>query len=81
MGGDDVRSAVTRRDEGMRRVRRLTWRAGAAGVIGSALIAAAFGHHASQAASHHPARPGGILVPAHPPKAVPGDGQVTSGAS
>ncbi len=81
MGGDDVRSAVARRDEGMRRVRRLTWRAGAAGVIGSALIAAAFGHHASQAASHHPAQPGGILVPAHPPKAAPGSGQVNSGAS
>jgi hypothetical protein len=81
MGGDDRRSAAARRDEGVRRVRRLTWRAGAAGVIGSALIAAAFGHHAAQAADHHPAKPSGILVPAQPPTAVPGDGQVTSGAS
>lgn len=81
MGGDDVRSAVARRDEGMRRVRRLTWRAGAAGVVGSVLIAAAFGHHASSTASHHPAQPGGILVPGHPPTAAPGSGQVNSGAS
>ena len=81
MDRDDVRSAAARRDEGLRRVRRLTWRAGAVGLIGSALIAAAFGHHASATASHHPAKPGGILVPAQPPRAVPGDGQVNSGAS
>jgi hypothetical protein len=81
MGENDVRSAVARRDEGIRRVRRLTWRAGAAGVVGSALIAVAFGHHASQAASHHPAQRGGILVPAQPPRAAPGSGQVNSGAS
>lgn len=81
MGGDDPRSDADRRDAGIRRVRRLTWQAGAAGIIGSALIAAAFGHQAAQAAEHQPAKPSGILVPAQPPTAAPGGGQVTSGAS
>lgn len=82
MGGDDPRSDADRRDAGIRRVRRLTWQAGAAGIIGSALIAAAFGHHAAQAAEHQPPpKPSGILVPAQPPAAAHGGGQVTSGAS
>jgi hypothetical protein len=81
MPGDDMRAAAARRDDGVRRVRRLTWRAGAAGVIGSALIAAAFGHHAADQTAHRHARPPGILVPAQPPSTAPGSGQVTSGAS
>jgi hypothetical protein len=82
MRGDDMRAAAARRDDGVRRIRRLTWRAGAAGVAGSALIAVAFGHHAAgQAAQHHSGRPGTILVPAQPPSTAPGGGQVTSGAS
>ena len=77
-----MRSAVTRRDEGVRRVSRVTWRAGAIGVVCSALIAVAFGHHAdAQAAQTGQHRQGGILVPNQPPAPVKGAGQVTSGAS
>jgi hypothetical protein len=44
MGRDDVRFAVAAREDGLRRVRRLTFRLGAAGVVGSAAIAVAFSH-------------------------------------
>jgi hypothetical protein len=44
MGRDDVRFAVAAREDGLRRVRRLTFRIGAAGVVGSAAIALAFSH-------------------------------------
>jgi hypothetical protein len=80
----DVHSAVARRDDGIRRVSRLTWRAGAAGVIGSALIAVAFGHHAqaSQATSGSTGGSGGIVVPGAPPRPAGGGEQhVVSGAS
>jgi hypothetical protein len=80
MLGDDMRSATARRDEGVRRITRLTWRAGAIGVICSAVIAIAFGHHAEAGAVHHH-QPGIILVPNQPPAPVSGAGQVTSGAS
>jgi hypothetical protein len=33
MPGHDLHAAAARRDEGIARVRRITWRAGAAGVI------------------------------------------------
>jgi hypothetical protein len=83
MPGDDVRFAAARRDDGIRTVSRVTWRAGAACVICSAVIAVAFGHHASAAAARP--RPGAtsgtILVPGQPPAPAPGAGQVTSGAS
>jgi hypothetical protein len=82
LGNDDLRSAVTRRDDGVRRIRRLTWRAGAVGLICSALIAVAFGHHAdAQAARPGQHQQGGIVVPNQPPAPVKGAGQVTSGAS
>jgi hypothetical protein len=82
MLGNDMHSAVTRRNDGIRRVSRLTWRAGVVGVIGSALIAVAFGHHAqAQAAQTSRHQQGGILVPHQPPAPVKGAGQVTSGAS
>jgi hypothetical protein len=80
MSGNDVRNAVTRRDKGIRQVSRLTCRAGAAGVVGSALIAVAFGHHASSTPAQH--QPSGIVVPNQPPAPASGGGaQVTSGAS
>ena len=41
------------RDDGLRKVTRLTWRIGAAGVVCSALIAAAFGHGASRSPADH----------------------------
>ncbi|HBW20389.1 MAG: hypothetical protein ACLPN6_13010 [Streptosporangiaceae bacterium] len=79
---DDMRYAAARRDDGVRKISRLTWRAGAAGVICSAVIAVAFGHHA-EARPAGPARPasGTIVIPAQPPAPAQGAGQVSSGAS
>jgi hypothetical protein len=84
MRRDEVRFMAAARDDGLRRISRFTWRAGAAGVACSALIAVAFGHHG--AATH--TRTGGgnpgqgtIVVPAQPPAPAGGAGQVTSGAS
>jgi len=45
MRRDDVRFAAAARDDGLRKVSKYTWRAGAAGVVCSALLAVAFGHH------------------------------------
>jgi hypothetical protein len=83
MFGHDVRSATARRDAGIRTVTKVTWRAGVAGVACSALIAVAFGHHASteSARQHGQHGRGGILVPSQPPAPVKGAGQVNSGAS
>jgi hypothetical protein len=55
MRRDDVRFAAAARDDGLRKISKLTWRAGAAGVLCSAAIAVAFGHHvaAPQPASVH----------------------------
>jgi len=85
----DLHAAAARRDAGIAHVRRITWRAGAAGVICSAVIAIAFGHHAEAGTARHsapgstarPAAPGSIAVPSQPPAPVPGAGQVTSGGS
>jgi hypothetical protein len=86
MRRDSAGSAAAARDDGLRKVTRLTWRAGAAGVVCSALIAAAFGHgvasqHATGARGNSQHGKGTILIPAQPPAAAPGSGQVTSGAS
>jgi hypothetical protein len=51
MGRDDVRFAVAAREDGLRRVRRLTFRLGAAGVVGSAAIALALSHLPGSAAA------------------------------
>jgi len=56
MGRDDVRFAVAAREDGLRRVRRLTFRIGAAGVVGSAAIALAFSHLPGSAAASSQAR-------------------------
>jgi hypothetical protein len=45
MRRDDVRFAAAARDDGIHKISKFTWRAGAAGVACSALIAVAFGHH------------------------------------
>jgi hypothetical protein len=54
-------------------------------VVCSALIAAAFGHGATSSPATTRTRTqqgqGTILIPAQPPAAVPGAGQVNSGAS
>ncbi len=85
MRRDNAGAAVNARDDGLRKVTRLTWRVGAAGVVCSALIAAAFGHGASSSPATTHARTqqgqGTILIPAQPPAAAPGSGQVNSGAS
>ncbi len=44
MRRDDVRFAVAAREDGLRRVRRLTVRIGAVGVAASAIIAIGFSH-------------------------------------
>ena len=85
MRRDNAGAAVNARDDGLRKVTRLTWRVAAAGVVCSALIAAAFGHGASSSAATTHARTqqgrGTILIPAQPPAAAPGSGQLNSGAS
>ena len=90
MRRDNAGAAVNARDDGLRKITRLTWRAGAAGVVCSALIAAAFGHGAASSpatSSHTATRTGNrhgqaaILIPAQPPAATAGSGQVNSGAS
>ena len=45
MRRDDVRFAAAARDDGIHKISKFTWRAGAAGVVCSALMAVAFGHH------------------------------------
>ncbi len=79
----DVRYAAAARDDGIRRISRFTWRAGAAGVVCSALIAVAFGHHGASQPSKTSGggNQGTIVVPAQPPAPAQGGGQVTSGAS
>jgi hypothetical protein len=60
MRRDDVRFAAAARDDGLRKVTKYTWRAGAAGVVCSALLAVAFGHHvAAQPAAAHSGSGGG----------------------
>ena len=66
MRRDDVRFAAAARDDGLRKISKYTWRAGAAGVVCSALLAVAFGHH---------------VVTPQPAAPASGGGQVTSGAS
>jgi hypothetical protein len=51
MPREDVRFAVAAREDGLRRVRRLTFRIGAAGLACSAAIAVAFGHLSGSAAA------------------------------
>jgi hypothetical protein len=83
MRRDEVRFAAARRDDGLRKISRYTWRASAAGVACSALIALAFGHHGAATQSKTSGNPGQgtIVVPAQPPAPAGGAGQVTSGAS
>jgi hypothetical protein len=81
MRRDDVEYAMAARDDGVRKVTRFTWRAGAIGIICSALIAVAFGHNVRHTAPVRPPAPGTIVIPAQPPTPAQGAGQVISGAS
>jgi hypothetical protein len=47
----DPHAAARQRDLGLRKIGRLTWRAGLAGAACSAVMALAFGHHTADAAS------------------------------
>lgn len=47
----DQRFAARERDLGLRKIGRITWRAGLAGAACSAVFALAFGHHAAAATS------------------------------
>jgi hypothetical protein len=78
---DDMRFAVGERDWGVRRVSRLTWRAGFAGAGVAALIGVAFAHPAGASQTARPSQQGEIIVPGQPPQPSSGGGQVTSGAS
>jgi hypothetical protein len=86
MRRDHVRHAVAERDDGLRKISKVTWRAGAAGVVCSAVMVVAFGHHSavttpSAPTPAHSGPKGSILVPSQPPTSSQGTGQVTSGAS
>ena len=84
MRRDDTAFATAARDAGIRRISKFTWQAGAVGVVCSALIAVAFGHHAAarqSKAGNGNAGQGTIVIPAQPPAPAQGAGQVTSGAS
>jgi hypothetical protein len=90
----DPRGAVYERDLGLRRIGRLTWRAGLAGAACSAVMALAFGHQAADATSSHTGGTSGrsssttnnkdgnsIVIPAQPPQSASGPSQVTSGGT
>jgi hypothetical protein len=85
MSQHDPRTAARGRDLGLRRIGRLSWRAGLAGLLSSLVLALAFGHHASATAqapaSKHDHDSGSIVIPAQPPAPASGGGQVSSGAS
>jgi hypothetical protein len=72
MRRDDVRFAAAARDDGIRKVSKYTWRAGAAGVAFSALIAVAFGHHV--------ATPSGSGSSGRTQQSTAGNGQPSAGS-
>jgi hypothetical protein len=77
----DTRFAVGERDSGVRKVSRLTWRAGLIGTGVAALIGVAFAHPAGASRVARPSQQGEIIIPGQPPQPTSGGGQVTSGAS
>ena len=83
MSQHDPGTAARGRDLGLRRIGRLSWRFGLAGLVSSLALAAAFGLHAAAGTrpSEHDHGSGTIVIPAQPPGPASGGGQVTSGAS
>lgn len=55
----DPRAAARERDLGLRKIGRITWRAGLAGAFFSAVMALAFGHHAANATTSGGSTSGG----------------------
>lgn len=81
-----TRYAAGERDAGVRKVSRLTWRAGLIGIALSALFGGALAHAASSGQRtgdtvRQQRQPSGIIIPAQPPQQSSGASQVTSGAS
>ncbi len=95
MRQQDPRAAARERDLGIRKIGRLTWRAGLAGAACSAVMALAFGHNAADATSTGSSGAGGssssstthgrdggsIVVPNSPPQPASGPSHVTSGGT
>ncbi|MGH3300707.1 MAG: hypothetical protein ACRDOK_03305 [Streptosporangiaceae bacterium] len=93
MRQQDPRAAARDRDVGLRKIGRLTWRAGLAGAVCSAVMALAFGHHAADATSSggspggssssttHNRDGGSIVIPGQPPQPASGPSHVTSGGT
>jgi hypothetical protein len=83
MSQPDPGTVVRGRDHGLRRIGRLSWRAGLAGLVAALVLTLAFGHHASASAQgpKHDHNSGTIVIPAQPPAPAAGGGQVVSGAS
>jgi hypothetical protein len=90
----DPRAAARERDLGLRKIGRVTWRAGLAGAVCSAVLAVAFGHHAADATSSGSRNASGtsrsaarsqdggpIVIPAQPPQPASGQSHVTSGGT
>ena len=73
--------AVDERDLGVRKVSRLTWRAGLIGAAVAAVLGVVFAHPASASRTQTRDEPSGIIIPGQPPQPSSGGGQVTSGAS
>jgi hypothetical protein len=67
------------RDYGVRKVGRLTWRAGAIGAAVSAVFGLVLAHPEAKPTPHH--QSGEVIIPGQPPKPASGGGLVTSGAS
>jgi|HubBroStandDraft_5_1064220.scaffolds.fasta_scaffold311625_2 hypothetical protein len=74
MPEQDPRAAMRGRDSGLRKVRQLTWRAGAAGLAFSAIVIGALAHHASASAA--PQQPS---APAQQTTGQPATGQQSPG--
>jgi hypothetical protein len=77
----DTRFAVGERDSGVRKVSRLTWRAGLIGAAVAALFGVVLAHPAAASRTGQQNQQGEIIVPGQPPQPTSGGGQVTSGAS
>lgn len=80
-----VNVAVGERDTGVRKISRLTWQAGAVGLVFSGLLAGVL-HNTTVSTAHRSTSStqsgqGGVLIPSQPPAPSAGPGQVTSGAS
>jgi len=86
MRRDDVRFAAAARDDGIRKIVKVSWLAGLGGVLGSFVIALAFGMHAhaqsaGSGSSGSGSGGGSISVPAQPPAPGQGPSRVRSGGS